>query len=226
MRLGVLFSGGKDSCLALWKAMAEHEIACLVTLISKNPESYMFHVPNIHMAEMQAEAIGLPIIKKETPGVKEEELVELKQAIQEAKEKYRLKGITTGAIQSEYQKSRIQKICDELQLKCINPLWQKNQLELLKELVQNKFEAIISGIFAYGLKKELLGKRIDNEVIAKLEQLKVKMSINPAGEGGEIETTVLDAPFFRKRIAVKEFEIQYGNDSGVFLIKKANLEKK
>ncbi len=224
MKLGVLFSGGKDSSLAMHKAMKEHSIVCLISMISHNPESYMFHVPNIDLVDLQASAIGLPLIKRETPGMKEEELIDLKKAIQKAKEKYQIEGIVTGAVKSGYQRSRIAKICEELGLECINPLWQMDEIKLLEEL--EGFEVIISGVFAYKLGKEWLGKRIDKEMIAKLKKLQEEIDINPAGEGGEIETTVLDTSFFKQKIDVKEFEIDFKDNSGTFIIKKAELIKK
>jgi len=226
MKLGVLFSGGKDSCLALSKASKENEIVCLIGIISKNPASYMFHTPNIHITKLQAKAMNLPLITLTTKGEKEKELLELKKAIIIAKKKYKIQGIVTGAVRSEYQKSRIEKICSELQIKCINPLWHKNQIELLKEVVKSKIRAIISGVFAYPLEKEMLGKQIDNKIINKLSELENKYKINPAGEGGETETTVLDAPFFKKEIKIINYKINYENYSGTFEIKKAGLARK
>ena len=73
MKLGVLFSGGKDSTLALHKTAEKEQVTCLITLRSKNPESYMFHTPNISLTELQAQALGAPLITKETYGKKEEE---------------------------------------------------------------------------------------------------------------------------------------------------------
>ncbi len=226
MKLAVLFSGGKDSCLAMHKAMEQHEVICLISIISKNKESYMFHTPNINITEAQAEAIGLPILIQETEGEKEEELKDLKEAIKKAKEKYKIEGIVTGAIRSVYQASRIQKLCKELDLECINPLWQKDQIELLNEIIKNKFEVIISGVFAYPLGKELLGKKIDTNIITKLKEMQEKYEINPAGEGGEIETTVLDAPFFKKKIEVVDHKINYEKNSGTFEIKEIRMIKK
>jgi len=226
MRIGVLFSGGKDSCLALYKAMKIHEIVCLISLISKNKESYMFHTPNIELTKMQAEAIELPIIQKTTKGEKEKELEDLKEILNLAKEKFGIEGIVTGAIKSMYQASRIQRICKELDLQCFNPLWHKDQIEILKELVENNFKVIISGVFAFPLDKSFLGKIIDKEMIEKLKKLMEKYDLNPAGEGGEIETTVLDAPFFNKRIEILDYDISYENNSGVFRIKNARLVDK
>lgn len=226
MKVAVLFSGGKDSCLAMLKAKQLHEVVCLISIISKNPESYLFHVPNIHITEVQAEAIGLPLIKQETEGKKEEELKDLKEAIRKTQEKYGIEGVITGAIRSTYQASRIQRICKELDLWCFNPLWLSDQVDLLNEILEKKFEVIISGVFAYPLGKEYLGKEIDKKTIKKLQELKEKYEINPAGEGGELETTTLDGPFFKKRIKIKESNVLYKNNSGVFEIKNITLTRK
>ena len=226
MKIGVLFSGGKDSCLALSKAMKEHEIACLISIISKNKDSFMFHTPNIWITKMQAESIGMPLISVSTEGKKEEELKDLERAIKEAKKKYAIEGIVTGAVRSAYQSSRIERICKKLDIQCINPLWDMDEIELLKEIIKSGIKAIISGVFAYPLEKEMLGKTIDEEIINKLSVLKEKYDINPAGEGGELETTVLDAPFFKKKIEIVKFNVKYENYSGTFIINKAKLVDK
>jgi ABC transporter with metal-binding/Fe-S-binding domain ATP-binding protein len=223
MRLGILFSGGKDSCLALSKAMKEHEVVCLISIISENKESFMFHTPNIWITKMQAESIGIPLISIPTKGKKEDELKDLEKAIKKAKQKYFIEGIVTGAVKSNYQTSRIQKICEKINLKCINPLWHMDEVELLNDVVDSGIKAIISGVFAFPIEKEMLGKLIDKELIKRLIYLNKKYSISPAGEGGEFETTVLDAPFFKKRIEPLDVSVEYENYSGVFNIKKARL---
>jgi len=226
MKLGALFSGGKDSTYALLKTWEKNHVVCLITVISRNKESYMFHTPNIEITQLQSEAIGLPLIQETTEGKKEEELKELEKAIKKAKETYKIEGVVTGAVESIYQSERIQRICDNLDLSCINPLWKKDQEELLKEIINNKFKVIISGIFAYPLDESWLGRIIDEKAIKELVELRKKYHISPSGEGGEIETTVLDAPFFKKKIEILESEIQAKDNSGVFIIKKARLINK
>jgi diphthine-ammonia ligase len=223
MRLGVLFSGGKDSTLALHKAAEKEEIVCLITLVSANKESYMFHTPNIDMTALQAEALGLPLIKKVTEGKPEEELKDLEEAIAQAVKRFKIKGVVTGAVESVYQSKRIQSICDRLNISCINPLWKKNQQALLEELLAEGFKVIISGVFAYPLDESWLGKEIDKELIARLVLLGKKFGLSVSGEGGEIETTVLDAPLFKKKIEVLESAVEAQGNSGVFIIKKAWL---
>lgn len=226
MKVGVLFSGGKDSCFALFKAEQYHDVVCLITLVSENPESYMFHVPNIELTGLQAEAIGLPLVQRVTKGEKENELEDLKEVLSLAQKRFRIEGVVTGAIRSVYQSTRIQRICGDLGLQCFNPLWMLDQLELLNELVRDGFRVVVSGVFAYPLDESFLGKVIDSEMIEKLRKISEKYSLNPAGEGGEMETTVLDAPFFKKRIEILDCEVSFKGNSGVFRIKKARLVAK
>jgi ABC transporter with metal-binding/Fe-S-binding domain ATP-binding protein len=226
MRLGVLFSGGKDSTLALHTAAEKEEVVCLITLVSQNKESYMFHTPNIDITVLQAEAMGLPLIKKVTEGKPEEELKDLEEAIAQAAKGFKIEGVVSGAVESVYQSKRIQRICDRLNVLCLNPLWKKNQKALLEELVAKGFKVIISGVFAYPLDESWLGKEIDKELIERLVLLGKEFGLSPAGEGGEIETTVLDAPLFKKKIEVLDYALEARGNSGVFIIKRARLAPK
>lgn len=226
MKLGVLFSGGKDSTLALHLAAEIEEVSCLITIVSKNPESYMFHTPNIKITNLQAKALALPLISVETEGKKEEELADLENSISDAKRKFNIDGIVTGAVESVYQTSRVQSICNRLNLWSFNPLWKRDQKKLLETIVQKKFTVIISGVFAYPLDEKWLGKQIDSEIIERLVELQEQYSISPSGEGGEIETTVLDAPMFKKRIEIAKSSIDWQGNCGVFRIKQARLVPK
>jgi diphthine-ammonia ligase len=226
MRLGVLFSGGKDSMLALHKAAEKEEVVCLITLVSENKESFMFHTPNIDITALQAEAMGLPLIRKVTAGKPEEELKDLEVAIAQAIKDFNIEGVVTGAVESVYQAARIQQICNRLGVWCVNPLWKRNQKALLEEIVAEGFKAVISGVFAYPLDKKWLGKQIDEVMIDRLVALSEEYGLSPSGEGGEIETTVLDAPLFKKKIEVLDSELEAKGNSGVFRIKQARLTEK
>jgi len=224
MKLGVLFSGGKDSTLAMHLAKEHHEISCLLSMKSENDESYMFHTPNIGITELQAEALDIPLLTGFTAGEKEIELSDLKDLIENAIELFDIEGIVTGAVGSVYQASRVQKICAELGLWCFNPLWQFNQIELLEKLVGDKYEIVISSIAAYPLDQTWLGRKIDSDAISELKVLQDKYKIHPAGEGGEFESLVLDAPMFKRKIEIKEYEKEYSNHAGIFIVKEANLK--
>jgi asparagine synthase (glutamine-hydrolysing) len=225
MKLGALFSGGKDSAMAAyWAVRNGHKIACLITLISESSESYMFHVPNIEWTKYQAEAMNIPQIIKKTKGEQEEELKDLKSAVVEAMKKYHIEGITAGALASNYQKKRVEKICDELNIECIAPFWNYDDEKYMNEIVENNFEVIITSVSAEGLTSDFLGKKINHELIEKLKKIKQKNRINLHGEGGEYETFVLDCPLFKKRLVLRDFFIQKDNNSASLVIK--NLETK
>lgn len=226
MKLGILLSGGKDSILAATIASKYHELTCAITIESDNPESYMFHVPNISLTELQAKCMDLPHIKHITKGEKEKELKDLRKAILQAKEEHHIQGVITGAVGSVYQSARIQKICHELGLQVFNPLWQMNQIELLQTLLKNNMHVIITGVFAYPFDESWLGIRIDDQVIAQLAKLQETYQINPAGEGGEIETLVLDCPLFKKKIEIESSYPTYDDFAGTFHVTKANIVDK
>ncbi len=215
MKLGVLFSGGKDSFYALYKAVKYESVACLISLVSENKESYMFHTPGQNMLEAQADALGLPIVLWRTKGEEEKELDDLVAAIKEAKKKFRIQGIVSGALASTYQASRIQRICNDLGLWCFNPLWQKDPAVLLHELIEDGFVVGINGVAAEPFDESWLGKKITPLVADELIELARKYGINPAGEGGEFETFVMDSPLHKKKVVFGPAKKVFKGNAGV-----------
>jgi diphthine-ammonia ligase len=223
MRVAVLATGGKDSTLSLYHALKErYEVEYLVTMIPQREDSWMFHYPNIHLVDLFAQAVAIKLVKAETAGIKEEEVEDLKRLLATLD----IEGVVSGAIASQYQKKRIDKICKELNLKSIAPLWQKNPLQLLQEIGSLNFETIIVGVYAYGFDQSWLEKKIDSTTIDALIELNKKYGISLVGEGGEYETLVLDAPIFKKRMRIVEREKIWENQGGYLLIKKAELVDK
>ncbi len=223
MRVAVLATGGKDSVLALHRVLDEsYEVECLVTMIPLREDSWMFHYPNIRLVDLFAEAVQIPLVKAETCGIKEKEVEDLKRLI----EKLDVEGIVSGAVASNYQKTRIEKICRQLELKCITPLWHENPVGILDEILDLKFEVIITGVYAYGFNKKWLGRKIDKNTVKALMELDKQYDISLVGEGGEYETLVLDASFFKKKIKIIKAEKIWENQSGYFLVTKARLENK
>jgi len=221
MKIAALFSGGKDSTFSVYIAKQYGwDVTHLVTLLPENKDSWMFHSINIHLVDKLAEAIEMPLIKRITKGEKEEELEDLKKILSGLD----IDGVISGAIASEYQRTRIEKICYELGIKSFTPLWHKNQELILRDEVDAGFKIIIVGVFAHGFNESWLGRALDKKCIDDLVLLKKRYDINIAGEGGEFETLVLDCPLFKKKLVLDEVSKEWKRDSGVLQVKKAHLE--
>ncbi|MBI2582386.1 diphthine--ammonia ligase [Candidatus Woesearchaeota archaeon] len=228
LKLGVLFSSGKDSTAAAQiMKQQNYELTCLIHLKSENPDSYMFQTAGTELVEMQAEAMGLPILIQKTKGEKESELKDLEKAFQEAQKKYQIEGIVSGALFSTYQRDRIEKICDKLGLKIFSPLWHKPQDKHLQDLLEKGFEIVLTAVAAEGLDKSWLGRKFTVKDIEKLQKLHQKYGLNVAGEGGETESLVLDCPLFTKKIVLEKTEIiEEDKNRAHLVIKKAKLVAK
>lgn len=223
MRVAALVTGGKDSALALFHVLnLGHEVRYLVAMLPKREDSWMFHFPNIHLTSYFSEATGIPLVKAETSGIKEKEVEDLKNLLLTLD----IEGVVSGAISSNYQKSRIDKVCNELNLVSLVPLWQDDDFALLQEIINLKFEVVIVGVHAHGFDKSWLGKKINQTTLAQLVELNQKYQISLVGEGGEYETLVLDAPFFDKTIQLLQVENIWENDCGYLQVRKARLVAK
>jgi len=224
MKVAALWSGGKDSSYATYLAMKHgHKIKYLITMFPEREDSWMFHYPCIELTMLQAEAMGVKQITQKTKGEKEKELEDLKKVLGKIKD---IDGIVSGAIASNYQKSRIDSICKELGLKNIAPLWGENPEKLLKEEIRLGFEIIITGVFAEGFDKNWLGRRIDEKCVENLKKLNKKGLIHLSGEGGCYESLVLDCPLFIKKLQIEESKIFWERLSGYLKVNKAKLVPK
>ncbi|WP_292485173.1 diphthine--ammonia ligase [Methanohalobium sp.] len=228
LKLGVLYSSGKDSNYATYLMQQEgHSIECLITVKSKNQDSYMFHTPNIDFSRMQSEAMDIALIEEISKGEEEIEIEDMKSAIKKAQERYLIEGVVTGALYSSYQKDRIERICNELGLEVFSPLWHIDQEAEMRKLLELGFEFIFSSVAAYGLNKDWLGKIITDKQIDKLVRLNEKVGLNIAGEGGEFESFVIDSPMYNKRIEIKDYEIVERDEyTAHLIIKDAELLEK
>jgi diphthine-ammonia ligase len=222
----VLWSGGKDSTYAAWLASKKDQLSCLVTLFPKSEFSYMFHFPDLEWTGLQAEAIGVPQVTVPTEGVKEEELDDLERALAGAKEKFTIEGLYTGALASVYQKTRVERVCKDLGLECVSPLWGVDPESHLRRLVKDGFVVMVVSVSALGLDRSWLGRILDDEAVDELVALGRKYRFHVGLEGGEGETFVLDCPLFRQRVEVLESNTRWRGDSGYLQISRAQLVKK
>lgn len=223
MRLASLFSGGKDSTYATHLASsAGDDVAYLVTMRSKRDDSWMFHTVNIHLATMIADALGVENIYAETGGEKERELEDMRMVLRGLD----VDGLVTGAIASTYQRRRVDLLCEELGLLHVAPLWGMDGYELLEEMLSEGMVIMVTAVAAGGLDERWLGRILDEDALDELGTLNKLYGVNVCGEGGEIETLVLDAPWFRGRLQIVRAKRHWDGVRGAFLVEEARLVPK
>jgi ABC transporter with metal-binding/Fe-S-binding domain ATP-binding protein len=224
MRLASLISGGKDSLYATYlSVMRRHKIKYLVTMLPAKEDSWMFHYPCIELTKLQAKALGIQQVTQKTSGEKEKELEDLKKVLEEIKDE--VDGVVSGAVASNYQKSRVDRICEELRLESVAPLWGRDPAGVLREEVGSGLEIIITGVFAEGFDKSWLGRKIDDKCVEDLVELNRRYGISCVAEGGEFETFVTDCPLFKKKIQIKDSKIVWDSktSSGYLVVGNAKL---
>jgi len=205
------------------KALEEgHEVTHLVTIMPKNNESYMFHYPCIDLTKLQSEALGIKHVTRQSSGKKEEELVDLREVLSGLEE---IDGVVSGAVSSEYQKKRIDAICDELGLKNFSPIWGMSALDVLREEVGAGLDILITAVATGELDRTWLGRRLNVVAIEELKILSQKRPFNVQFEGGEGETFVTDCPIFKKKVEIVDFDKIWDNktSSGYIAVRKSSL---
>lgn len=226
MNLAALFSGGKDSTFSIYEAQNHgHVIKCLVTILASSQDSHLLHHPNIRLASLQAKSMKIPQITIEAKSNDTTtELENLKEALDVAKKDYQIEGILHGGILSEFQKTKFESVAKDLGLQVVSPLWQKNQTQYMRTLLDSGFEFIITSVSADGLDKSWLGKKITKDDLAKLEQLSEKHKFNLSFEGGEAETFVVNCPLFSNPIEIQDSSIFWDGYRGRFEIVRAKIK--
>lgn len=227
MKLGVLFSGGKDSCLALHLAHERgYKIECLITVAAENKDSFLFHTPTLKWVRKQAESLRIPLLQVKSKGEKEKEVEDLKRAVVLAIKKYKIQGVVTGAVRSIYQASRIQRVCNELGIECFNPLWLRSEEEHLQEILKKRMQCVVTKVSAYGFDRSWVGREIDSAFLYDIKKLWEKYGVSMIGEGGEYESFVLDAPLFKESLVVKSSKVVADRHSSLLDIQNIFLERK
>lgn len=206
-----LFSGGKDSSWALYRAVSSGmEVSHLVT-VHPSEGSYMYHVPGTHLAGLAAESIGIPLLEV-TPGDKgspdrvdaaaqgDKEIKPLEHALRELATETEIDGLIAGAVESEFQTSRIEALAKRLNADLYAPLWQGDPTDLASSMLDAGFEIRIIAVAADGLGPEWLGRILDSETLTELQTLSETRGVHILGEGGEFETLVTDGPHMEQPI--------------------------
>ena len=225
VRVAVLFSGGKDSTYATW--IVQHqawEIVSLVTVRPPHADSLMFHHPGIEWTSLQAKALGLNHVLVDQTS--DNLLAALELELAALKSESAINGVVTGAVASDYQKTRFDRLCDSLGLKSYSPLWHKNPNLLVSDLKNGGFRILLSAVAANGLDEKWLGVDITEERWKRLEGLSRRHGFHLAGEGGEYESFVLDAPHFRRKIIIEKTRTEWDGQRGRLVIERASLGDK
>ena len=198
-------------------------MAALVTVKPADPDSTLFHTPNVDWTVLQAKAMDIPHV---AVVVGKQELDVLEKALIGVRERFGIVGLATGALASDYQKSRFDRVCDGSGLKSYAPLWHKNPRIIVDDLQSAGFRIIMSAVGALGLDGSWLGKELGEAEWSELEKLSSRHGIHLSGEGGEYETFVVDAPHFGSEVVVGRSRPLWNGQSGRLVIEEASLRKK
>ena len=229
-----LFSGGKDSSWAVYRALERGLPVERLLTVHPAGDSYMYHVPETRLAALAAESIGIPLVEVEPDdfGADEttdsgaqgdSELEPMEAALTDLAEELPLAGVTAGAVESEFQTSRIEAMCGRLGIDLFAPLWQRDPRTLAEEMLDAGFEIRIVQVAAAGLDESWLGRVIDREALAELERLNDEYGVHLLGEGGEFETFVTDGPHMSRPIELT-YERVWEGDRGHLRVTDARLD--
>jgi ABC transporter with metal-binding/Fe-S-binding domain ATP-binding protein len=231
-----LFSGGKDSSWALYRALERDLPVERLVTVHPDGDSYMYHVPATDLATLAAESIGIPLLEVEPDdfgaddvadsGVQgDSELEPLEAALETLDSELEdgIAGLTAGAVESEYQTSRIESMADRLDADLFAPLWQRDPRELAEEMLDAGFEIRIIQVAALGLDESWLGRTLDAEALSELEALNDEYGVHILGEGGEFETLVTNGPHMDRPIHL-EYDSDWDGTRGALRVEDAWLE--
>jgi len=228
-----LFSGGKDSSWALYRALEDGLNVTRLVTVHPGDDSYMYHVPATDLATLAAESVGIDLLEIDPGDLGAEsatdsaaqgdaELEPLEAALRELAGAEELAGVTAGAVESEFQTSRIEAMCDRLGIDLYAPLWQRDPVDLVEAMLDAGFEILIVQAAAAGLDESWLGRRLDADALDDLLDLNERYGVHPLGEGGEFETLVTDGPHMARPIEL-EWERVWEGSRGHLQVTDARL---
>jgi diphthine-ammonia ligase len=196
MRVIASWSGGKESCLACYKAINEgFEVSYLLNMITEDAKRSMTHGIGSELLYAQSQAIGTPIVQRRATWNTYEE--EFKKAVTELKQ-YGIEGGVFGEIDLQEHRDWIERVCSELDIRPLLPLWGQKREQILNDFIEKGFEAIVVSAKADLFDDEWLGHKVDRELVKYLHEFEIDL----CGESGEYHTFVTYGPLFKKRIKI------------------------
>ena len=224
MTVSALVSGGKDSLYAAYLAETQGwPVDELVTLRPRVADSLMFHTPNLDLVALQAEAWGKRHRSEVVSG--SDEAAEL-EALERA-----LSGdrgpVVVGAIASSYQWARVVRVADRLGRRVYAPLWRVDPERVVREEIAAGLDIRFVHLAAEPLTPDLLGRTLDLETLSEIgRRSRSVRRVNPAGEGGEYETLVVDTPFWSKRLELERARREIDRSTARLVVETARLADK
>ena len=221
MKALALASGGKDSILALHMAV-ERSVALegILTILPEDPESMLYHTPNVEHVARIAESLGTRWISIDAPKDAEE------AALSQILSSLDIKMLITGGIKSKYQREKFENICQALAISLHSPLWGLEPSEIYNMMNKFKIDPIIVSVASLGLGEEWLGQHLNPQNVSKLFELSKKYHFDPTGEGGDFETFVVNGLMYRKQLVVESARVRWHGDRGTLSFDKVTLKEK
>lgn len=225
VRVIALLSGGKDSVAAIEVAQGFgwHVVGAIV-LRPASDDAWMFHTPFLDAVQGVAECMGMPLLEAKVRDGPENEVVDLEAAVKKARDQWPAEALVSGALASEYQRVRIEAVGHRLGLKTFTPLWHKQPETYLRSLLAAGYDIRFTRTAADGVTNAWCGQRLDAAKVDAMRAHKARPHI--AGEGGEYETLVLDAPHYRKRLVVDQARVQASASRATWIAEAWHTEPK
>lgn len=246
MRVAVLASSGKDSTYAAWWAgLQGWDVVSLVTVLVRGEDSMMFQIQNSWIAGLQASSMGTAWKPVLSNGEEGDEINDLERVIRGEKNHddpmlfwpkgievpddlafhtgpLRIDGLVVGALRSDYQKTRIEMMCERLGIRSFCPLWHKDPINHMNDLVYHGFKVVFTSVSTEGMDESWVGRKLDMASLEKLTSLSEEYRFNLDGEGGEFETIVLGGPHMDREVILEGKTIWSGS-RGILEVKSCML---
>lgn len=224
MKAACLWSGGKDSCLALWKARAQGlEICYLVNFLSAESGRTAFHRVRPDLIQLQSEALGIPLIQRETASGSYEQVY---RGVMRELRAMGIEGLVTGDIDLAEGRAWVEGNCREFGLKAVMPLWSIAPDEVMGQFIEEGFQALVVCVKAQLFGADWLGREVDRQFVASLVEFGRKPGVHVCGENGEYHTLVTEGPPFRKRVSLTPGKKVWSDGYGFLEIDDAELVPK
>ncbi|MBI1769661.1 MAG: diphthine--ammonia ligase [Bacteroidetes bacterium] len=222
-----LWTGGKDSCLALYEAEClGYEIKSLITFIPPNPQ---FLAHPLQVIKFQSEALHL---QHATIEITQPFNEGYKSAFRFLKERCDVSHVITGDIDEvSGHPNWVKELAASSDIEVLTPLWKRDRKEILATLIENNFKVIFSCAKEPWFSEDWLGTEFDTNTIERLYKISEETGLDLCGENGEYHSLVLDCPLFKQRIHIDDFSkeakdvILYINIRKLSLINKASPQQ-